>query len=294
MENTQAGELYSNGLRVDNRFAADNQPRAYLAASAAAPDSPVWEARTAPAGIVFHTTESHLVAFEAGRTRELNSVSESLLDYVRRNRSYHFLIDRFGRVHRIVQETDSANHAGRSVWADEEWIYLNLNDSFLGVAFEAQDRADRGQPSVSEAQISAGKALTEMLLSKYHIRPENCVAHGQVSVSSGSRRIAYHSDWAFDLPFRDLGLPDNYGLALPSLYLFGFGYDSLLDDPSQPGLWRGLRAARQRVCHDAAVQGIPVARYQAGLQHRYRDIISALERKGAGKEGDTYERQLRK
>src|SRR5574341_2120807 len=69
-----------------------------------------------------------------------------------------FLIDRFGRVWRVVRETDAANHAGWSVWADEHWVYLNLNDSFLAVAFEASS----GAPApVNPAQVRAGRALVE-------------------------------------------------------------------------------------------------------------------------------------
>ena len=38
-------------------------------------------------------------------------LGESLLEYVRRGRAYHYLIDRFGRVYRVVAESDAANHA---------------------------------------------------------------------------------------------------------------------------------------------------------------------------------------
>ena len=61
----------------------------------------------------------------------------------RHHRAYHFVIDRFGRVHRIVVESDAANHAGHSVWADSKWLYLHLNDGFLSVAFEARMQADQ-------------------------------------------------------------------------------------------------------------------------------------------------------
>ena len=62
----------------------------------------------------------------------LKRLGESLLEYVRRKHAYHYLIDRFGRVYRVVAESDTANHAGYSVWADDEWFYVNLNESFLG------------------------------------------------------------------------------------------------------------------------------------------------------------------
>jgi len=52
--------------------------------------------------------------------------------------------------------------AGHSIWADAEWIYVNLNASFLAICFEAQTRPGGG---FSPAQIHAGKVLVEMLRS---------------------------------------------------------------------------------------------------------------------------------
>jgi len=63
-------------------------------------------------GIVFHTTESLQIPFEAQRNRALKRIGESLLQYVGRRCAYHYLIDRFGRVFRVVAEQDAANHAG--------------------------------------------------------------------------------------------------------------------------------------------------------------------------------------
>jgi hypothetical protein len=51
-------------------------------------------------GKLFHTTESQQAPFEAGENRHLKRIGESALAQVRRNRSYNFLIDRFGRVYR--------------------------------------------------------------------------------------------------------------------------------------------------------------------------------------------------
>src|SRR5215472_4946439 len=105
-------EVYSNGLRVDTRFAVQNHPRSYLAFPMDRPAQTEGVQRSVPAGIVFHTTESRQAPFEPDQNRVLKKLGESLLEYVRRERAYHFLIDRFGRVYRIVAETDAANHSG--------------------------------------------------------------------------------------------------------------------------------------------------------------------------------------
>src|SRR5262249_14845919 len=147
--------------------------------------------------------------------------------------------------HRIVVESDTANHAGHSVWADSQWLYIDLNTSFLGVAFEAQTHAD--QQPVNAAQMYAAKVLTEMLRSKYNLPAENCVTHAQVSVNPDNMRIGWHTDWGSSFPFKEVGLPDNYAIPNPSLYLFGFEYDPIYVKSTGSDLWKGLESAEQRV-----------------------------------------------
>src|SRR5579862_3540372 len=225
VKNTRQFDLYSNGLRVENQYAADTEPRHYLAFTRASllSGEPRW--RSEPAGIVFHTTESHIAPFEEDQNQSLQRAGEGLLEYVNRARAYHFVIDRFGRVFRVVREGDYANHAGNSVWADDLWVYINLNQSFFGVAFEARSSSGENAMTVNAAQVHAGRILTEMLRARYGILAANCVAHAQVSVNPDNLRAGYHVDWAANLPFRDLGLADNYQRALPSVVLFGFEAD---------------------------------------------------------------------
>src|ERR1022692_932877 len=153
VEQTGDSEVYSNGLRIDTRFTVANRPRLYTAFQRDGTSSVSRVRRSQPAGIVYHTTESCQAPFEAQDTPVLKRLGESLLEYVRRKRAYHYLIDRFGRVYRVVAESDTAYHAGYSVWADDEWFYVNLNEGFLGISFEAQTspgprrrHADRNAP----------------------------------------------------------------------------------------------------------------------------------------------------
>ena len=200
-------EVYSNGLRIENQLAVANEPRWpyqllergedwVRQGDQSQPDAGKRSSvllRTQPAGIVFHTTESDQAPFEATQQHNLHRIGLETLLYVRNKRAYHFVIDRFGGVHRIVVESDAANHAGNSVWADSRWLYLELNQSFLGVSFEASMQT--GESPINEAQVHAAKVLTEMLRSKYNIAAENCVTHAQVSVNPDKRRIGWHSDW---------------------------------------------------------------------------------------------------
>src|SRR6202008_1768671 len=104
-------------------------------------DSAQPEWRTGPAGIVYHTTESDQARFEEDETSHLKRIGKGVLSYVQRRHAYHFLIDRFGQGFRIVKESDVADHAGMSVWADNRVIYVNLNSSFFGIAFETQTQS---------------------------------------------------------------------------------------------------------------------------------------------------------
>ena len=281
VEENRDFETYSNGLRIENRLAVANEPRSY-SLIALEGGSTEGIPRAQPAGIVFHATESAQAPFVAGQRRKLQRIGKELLLYVRGKRAYHFVIDRFGRVNRIVVESDAANHAGNSVWADSQWVYLDLNASFLGVAFEAS--TESGDPSLNEAQIHAARVLTEMLRSKYNLAAENCVTHAQVSVNPENMHIGWHADWGKDFPFREVGLPDNYAEPPPSMWLFGFEYDAVYRSATGPPLWKGLEAAEERSRQAAIEHGMTAGEYRALLRVRYRNRIAALRQRIAVEE----------
>jgi N-acetylmuramoyl-L-alanine amidase len=281
VDKTSEFEVYSNGLRVETQLSVSGEPRWYslISHNPAAQSGPP---RSQPAGIVFHSTESDQAPFQPDQNHALKRIGKDLLLYVRSKRSYHFVIDRIGRVHRIVYESDAANHAGHSVWADSRWLFFDLNASFLGVAFEAQTRPD--QPTVNQAQVHAAKVLTEMLRRKYNVATENCVTHAQVSVNPSNMRIGWHTDLGKDFPFEDIGLPDSYEQPSPVLSVFGFEYDAAYLERASPALWKGLALADERIREAAAVQGMPPARYRTLLQKRYRSQLAALREQGATEE----------
>jgi hypothetical protein len=272
VDKSETLETYSNGLRVDLTFAEANKPRQPYPVFPLSGGAQPARYQPNPAGIVYHTTESHLAEFEEADNGRLKALARNLLEVVRDEHAYHYVIDRFGRVYRVVEETDIANHAGHSIWADPSGIYVNLNSSFLAVSFEGQT----GEPSaVTAAQVQAARMLTEMLRSKYSIPAENCVTHAQVSVSGVNNHIGAHTDWASQFPFAAVGLPDNYAQPLPSLMAFGFEYDSAFVGATG-GRWKGLDLAEAQVAHQAAAQGMTVTRYRAILQHRYTDILGVV------------------
>ncbi len=277
VDQTHDFETYSNGLRVDDRYVKSNEKRIFYPVyqrGGIDVREPVW--RSQPAGIVYHTTESDQARFTADQNARLKRIGKAVLAVVQQNRSYHFLIDRFGQVFRIVPESDIANHAGYSVWADGQSVFVNLNNSFLGIAFETQTQLGE-QPSANPAQVHAARVLTEMLRYKYHIPAMNCVTHAQVSVNPDNMLVGYHTDWAGNFPFRELGLSDNYGLPPPSISVFGFGYDPTFQHATGGRLEQGLASAEYQVETQAASRGMTVARYRAVLQKHYKEVLAALK-----------------
>ena len=277
VETRDGQEIYSNSLRVETRFqvpSGQEPTETWYRLVKGSKESVEMEK---PVGIVFHTTESHMASFEEGNNRRLKFLGESLLRHIREKRAYHYVIDRFGRVWRITPEDEPAFHAGSSIWQEPQWDYINLNHSFLGVAFEAQTRVE-DEPIVTDAQKLSAKLLTAMLRTKYHIPAYNCVTHAQVSVSNENYGIGYHTDWAGDFPFSEVGLPDNYQLPLPSVYEFGFLYDSSFVNATGERLWKGLSKAEELLRQQATAQGVPVAQLSKRLRENYRQIIENLKK----------------
>ncbi|HLI85259.1 MAG TPA: peptidoglycan recognition family protein [Bryobacteraceae bacterium] len=275
VEQNGSSESYSNGLRIDNRFTVSNHPRSYLAFPlAGGPAKP----GTVPVGIVFHTTESLQAPFEPDQNRVLKRIGESLVEYVRRRRAYNFLIDRFGRVYRIVRESDAANHAGYSVWADDRWFYVNLNESFLGISFEAETQPGAAESRMTEGQLRAAAMLVEMLRSRYGIAGANCVTHGQVSVNPSNMVAGYHTDWASGFPFQSIGLLDNYSQPLPSIWAFGFQTDASFARNAGPRLVASAAMAEQSLAETAHVAGLSLRAYRKMLRKQYKDRLAELRR----------------
>ena len=226
VESRDGQEIYSNSLRIETRFTIPLGEEPNWKYCKIPKDSKTAVPMKDPVGIVFHTSESMMAPFEEGQNKRLIFIGESLVRHVRSIRAYHYVIDRFGLVWRVVPESEPAFHAGNSIWADKDWIYLNLNHSFLAVSFEARTQAEGDKEAVvTDAQKLSSKLLTNMLRAKYHIPETNLVTHGQVSVNPDNFGIGYHTDFGGDFPWADLGLPDNYQLPLPSYFMFGFIYD---------------------------------------------------------------------
>jgi hypothetical protein len=216
--------------------------------------------------------------------------SKRLIKFLQRKKSYHFFIDRFGRVYRLVREDHAAFHAGHSIWADEKELYLNLNHAFIGICFEGKDfeeinikKQKKGQTqksnparlkptgisSFNEAQLRSGKELTDWLRVKYNIPQQNCVPHALISVNPKRMLIGYHLDLARGFPFAKFGLSDKYREPLPSMVEFGFRYDAYFKRIFNNDIWPGIRLSEKILQVQAVNSGMRFAKYRKSLQRRF-------------------------
>jgi hypothetical protein len=275
-------ELYSNGLRIDTTFAVAGEPRRYLVFDLAT--GAASEPQERPVGIVFHTSESDIWPLEESFNGKLRDSSQNLLHYLRKNKVYHYLIDRFGQVFRVVEEQTKANHAGMSVWTTGRRVYLNLNGPTIGVSFETRWEGGRALP-ITRAQLEAGRSLSDYLRQKWSIEPELCVTHGLASVSARKHLIGHHVDWARGFPFAAFGLPDQYQQPSPAVALFGFAHDEeLVARMGEP--WPGVAAADAQLRAEAEARAIPLSELRREKTSRY-DRWLAEQVKDAGAAGNS-------
>lgn len=259
-------ELYSNGLRIETTHEVKGAPRDYRVHSRKGELLPTRLSR--PIGILFHTSESDLWPLEPDYEQELRRGSAALLRFVKREQAYNYMIDRFGRVYRVVDDDSRANHAGHGVWARGDEVYLDLNSAFLGVSFESRWEGGRTLP-ITRAQLIAGRNLTHYLRQRFAIAPDMCVTHGLASISPKRGLIGYHLDWARGFPFEAFGLPDLYAQPLPSVALFGFNYDGqFLRVVGER--WPGLIAAETQLANEARERAMSIEQIRRERQAEYR------------------------
>lgn len=281
VQQTKEFETYSNGLRVERRFETSNEPRSFEVFQRGEEEVSTPQPRVEPAGIVYHTSESMQDPFEEKNIKRLVFIGESLLGYVRDSKSYNYVVDRFGRVWRVVRDSDAAWHAGPSVWADSKNTYISLNHAFLGVALESQTRDEEKRPRehmmATPAQIHSLRVLTDMLRARYKIDAADCVTHAQVSVNPSNFMIGYHTDWAAHFPYTEIGLADNYATPNPALVQFGFNYDPDLMKVTGERYWKGLVLGDEQLRQDASAHGQGVAAYRKQLHEKFRQLVKSLK-----------------
>ncbi|HKX33054.1 MAG TPA: peptidoglycan recognition family protein [Blastocatellia bacterium] len=244
VEKSNDEEHYSNGARIFTKYETDNHRRGYYLIPRGS-DTDGDQLRREVVGIVYHTSESDIVSFTADNNDLIQRRSQGLANYIKREKLYNYLIDRYGGIYRVVRDDQAANHAGYSVWADNKYTYVRLNESFIGVCFESTVNAGPAEQALTPAQIDAGRQLTNVLRKKYNIDDVNCTAHGLVSVNPNTMLIAFHHDWARNFPWEEMGLSDKYKIKPANVSEYGFTYDDEVVAKLGGEIWEGAKVADQ-------------------------------------------------
>jgi hypothetical protein len=276
VESGQGFERYSNGARVLTDLETANHRRGFYAYARGEAKAP-GELKREPVGIVYHTSENDMLPFTPDNSDSIETRSRGLLEYVRRHKSYNYVIDRFGQIYKIVRDEDAANHAGNSVWSDDRATFVGLNESFLGVCFETTMSAG-AEERLTEAQLVAGRLLTQVLRSRHQIEDAYCVTHGLVSVNPSNMRILFHHDWARGFPFAAFGLSDKYAVAPASVAEFGFTYDEEEVGKLGGALWPGVAKAEESFGAAAERAGAEPEEFRKKMRESYRERMELQRR----------------
>jgi hypothetical protein len=170
------------------------------------------------------------------------------------------------------------------VWSDGKQVYIGLNESFIGICFESstgQSDDPLTKDTLTEAQVSSGRALTGILRSRFQIADANCTAHGLVSLDPQRGTIAHHHDWVRGFPFSAFNLSDKYVIAPVSITLFGFDADDEVLEKLGNTLWQGALKAQDEVSVRAQHEGVAVGewrRRQRELFTKGQEVIWSLRR----------------
>ena len=96
----------------------------------------------------------------------------------RRPVSCHYYIDKAGQVSQLVQDEDTAWHAGASQWTIDGHNLDGLNSVALGIELE---NLNTGRDPYPAAQILAAIALTRELVQRYQVPRSQLVRHLEIS-----------------------------------------------------------------------------------------------------------------
>ena len=90
--------------------------------------------------------------------------------------SSHFVINQNGKIYRLVQDYQTAWHAGKSCWGK----YKNLNKNSIGIELVNKGH-EFDYTNFKKKQISSLIKICKILIKKYKIKKRNIVGHSDIS-----------------------------------------------------------------------------------------------------------------
>ncbi len=293
VEKTKEREIYSNRLQIITTHTVKNIPREYYEFFRNYSGLPMEDKTSSQIrGLLFHASESDILDFKPEMNQSIVKFSRLLIKYLCKKKSYHYFIDRFGRVYRLIYDDQAAFHAGNSIWADDDLIYLNLNHSFIGICFEGRDfvkttpsnkekTSDKrlpkikpmGNSSITEVQLRSGKELTDWLRYKYRIAQYNCAPHCLASVNPKHLLIGYHLDLSRGFPFEEFGLSNKYKEPLPAITEFGFKHDNYFLKIFNGNPWAAVKISEEFLQNQAIDNNLKFHTHRKNLNKKFTRLF---------------------
>ena len=90
--------------------------------------------------------------------------------------SSHFVINQNGKIYRLVQDDQTAWHAGKSCWGK----YKNLNKNSIGIELVNKGH-EFGYTNFKKKQLSSLIKICKILIKKYKIKKRNIVGHSDIA-----------------------------------------------------------------------------------------------------------------
>jgi len=115
-----------------------------------------------------------IVIHYTGMQSKIESIKR--LSSIRHKVSCHYLIDRKGKVIKMVEEKRVAWHAGKSKWKN----FSNLNENSIGIELINKGH-EFGYENFTNTQISSLIKLCILLKKKYKISNANIVGHSDIA-----------------------------------------------------------------------------------------------------------------
>ena len=90
--------------------------------------------------------------------------------------SSHFVINKYGKIYRLVQDNKIAWHAGKSCWGK----YKNLNKNSIGI--ELVNKGHQfGYTNFKKNQLLSLIKICKILVKKYKIKKRNIIGHSDIA-----------------------------------------------------------------------------------------------------------------
>ncbi len=90
--------------------------------------------------------------------------------------SSHFLINKTGKIYRLVQDNNIAWHAGKSCWGKIK----NLNKNSIGIEL-ANKGHQYGYSNFKKKQLLSLVYICKILIKKYRIKKHNIIGHSDIA-----------------------------------------------------------------------------------------------------------------